>query len=54
MTVLYVTLSILPIIQVDNRLTFALKIATLVVVTNLIGLLIYRRSSRNASSSASV
>ena len=49
MTLLYVTLSILPIIQVASRLTFALKITTLVVVTNLIGLAIFRRSKNFAS-----
>jgi glutamate:GABA antiporter len=46
MTLLFVTLSILPIIQVDSRLVFALKITTLIVVTNLIGFAIFRRSRR--------
>lgn len=44
MTLLYVTLSILPIIEVTSRLAFALKITLLVVVTNLIGLAIFRRA----------
>jgi amino acid transporter len=46
MTLLYVTLSILPIIQVTSRLAFALKITLLVGVTNLIGLAIFRRSQQ--------
>jgi amino acid transporter len=45
MTALYVTLSILPIIEVTSRIAFALKIVGLIVVTNAIGLMIYRRSS---------
>jgi amino acid transporter len=42
MTLLFVILSILPIIQVESRLIFALKITSLIVVTNLIGLVIFR------------
>jgi len=42
MTLLFVVLSILPIIQVESRLIFALKISTLIVVTNLIGFAIFR------------
>ncbi len=41
MTVLYVCLSVLPIIPVGSRTIFALKIAGLIVVTNLIGLALY-------------
>jgi amino acid transporter len=37
MTALYVGLSVLPIIPVGSRTVFALKIAGLIVVTNLIG-----------------
>jgi amino acid transporter len=48
MTGLYVALSIAPIVQVESRLAFALKIASVVVVTNLIGLLIFRRSQNPA------
>jgi glutamate:GABA antiporter len=44
MTLLFVTLSIIPIIQVTSRFAFALKITALVVVTNVIGLVIFRRS----------
>ena len=40
MTLLFVTLSILPIVQVESRLLFAAKISSLIVVTNLIGLVI--------------
>jgi amino acid transporter len=41
MTLLYVALSIVPIIQVESRLAFAVKISGLIVITNVIGLLIY-------------
>jgi glutamate:GABA antiporter len=41
MTALYVTLSILPIVQVESRLLFAAKICGLIVVTNAIGLTIF-------------
>ena len=41
MTLLYVALSIVPIVQVESRLMFALKISGLIVVTNIIGLLIF-------------
>jgi glutamate:GABA antiporter len=37
MTVLYVGLSILPIVQVESRLTFALKISAVIVVANVVG-----------------
>jgi amino acid transporter len=41
MTVLYVGLSIVPIIQVESRTMFAVKIAGLIVITNMVGLGIY-------------
>jgi amino acid transporter len=44
MTLLFVVLSILPIIEVESRLIFALKISSLIVVTNLIGVAIFSRS----------
>jgi len=44
MTLLYVGLSIVPIVQVESRFLFALKLSGLVVVTNVIGFVIYRRS----------
>jgi len=47
MTLLFVVLSILPIIQVESRLVFALKISSLIVVTNLIGVGIFVRAKRN-------
>jgi amino acid transporter len=46
MTLLFVVLSILPIIQVESRLVFASKISSLIVVTNLIGVAIFRRARR--------
>jgi amino acid transporter len=41
MTLAFVTLSILPIIDVDSRLVFALKISSVVVAANVIGTAIY-------------
>jgi glutamate:GABA antiporter len=37
MTLLFVALSVVPIVQVESRLLFALKISTLIVVANAIG-----------------
>jgi len=42
MTLLFVVLSILPIIQVESRLIFALKVSSLIVVTNLIGVAVFK------------
>jgi glutamate:GABA antiporter len=47
MTLLYVVLSVLPIIQVESRTVFALKITALIVVTNLIGLALFGRSGND-------
>lgn len=41
MTVLFLALSVVPIIQVESRLLFAVKISGLIVVTNAVGLGIY-------------
>jgi glutamate:GABA antiporter len=41
MTLLFVILSILPIIQVESRVIFALKISSLVVLTNCLGLFLF-------------
>lgn len=41
MTLLYVALSIVPLIRVESRSLFAIKISGLIVVTNLLGLAIY-------------
>jgi amino acid transporter len=41
MTLAFVTLSILPIIDVESRLSFALKISSVVVATNAIGAAMY-------------
>ena len=40
MTLLYVAVSIVPIVQVESRVSFAIKIGGLIVITNLIGLAI--------------
>jgi glutamate:GABA antiporter len=41
MTLLFLALSVVPIIQVESRLMFAVKISGLIVVTNAVGLGIY-------------
>ena len=50
MTLLYVGLSVVPIIEVESRLMFAVKIGGLIVVTNLIGLAIYLAAKRRRGS----
>jgi amino acid transporter len=53
MTILYVGLSVVPIVQVESQLAFALKIIGLIIVTNLIGFLIYKLAGRRRSISPS-
>jgi amino acid transporter len=48
MTLLYVALSIVPIIQVENSFLFALKISGLIVVTNIVGLGIYLMAKKRS------
>jgi len=57
MTVLYVAVSIVPIIQVESRLMFAAKIGGLIVITNILGLVIFvvvgrRRQSAQAEAAS--
>ena len=48
-TLLFVVLSILPIVQVESRLVFAMKISAVVIIANAIGLVMYRTGrSRSA------
>lgn len=51
MTLLYVALSIVPIIQVESRLLFAVKISGLIVVTNVVGLAIFLAVGRGRAPS---
>lgn len=46
MTLAFVVLSILPIVQVESRVTFALKISTVIVVTNAAGVALFLRQRR--------
>ena len=46
MTFLFVALSIVPIVEVESRLLFALKLGGLIVVANLIGIAIYLSARR--------
>ena len=52
MTLVYVVLSIVPIVQVESRLAFALKISAIVIVANAIGLATYRTGRSRSSSGA--
>ena len=45
MTALYVGLSVLPIIPVGSRTAFALKITGLILVSNLVGVILYKTRS---------
>ena len=52
MTLLYVVLSVFPIIKVENATGFALKIVSVIVVLNLVGvgiLVAARRRSQSAT-----
>ena len=53
MTLLNVALSIVPIVNVESRLAFGVKIAGLILVTNLIGFAIYRIAGRRRISEPS-
>jgi len=46
MTILYVTLSVFPIIKVESVATFAFKISTVIVVANLIGVGVFVSARR--------
>ena len=46
MTLAFVVLSILPIVQVESRLSFALKISAVVVLTNVVGAAIFLSPGR--------
>ena len=48
MTLLYIVLSVFPIIKVESVSTFALKITTMIVVMNLVGIGILFSASRRA------
>jgi glutamate:GABA antiporter len=51
MTLLFVVLSILPIVQVESRLVFAVKISSLIIVTNLIGFAMFMGKRGSAAGS---
>jgi glutamate:GABA antiporter len=48
-TALYIVLSTLPIVAVESRLTFAVKISAVVIGTNILGLMLYRSKARKKS-----
>jgi amino acid transporter len=49
MTLLYIALSIFPIIKVDSVATFAFKVSTVIVVMNLVGVAILVAAKRKAA-----
>jgi glutamate:GABA antiporter len=51
LTLLFVLLSVFPIIQVENETAYALKTVAILVLANLSGLLLYRFRPRNAPGS---
>jgi amino acid transporter len=51
-TLMYVVLSILPIVQVESRLVFATKISAVVLIANAIGLAIFTAKDRRPSQPA--
>lgn len=51
MTLLFVALSVVPIIQVESRLMFAFKISGLIVITNVIGLAIFLMAKKRRQAS---
>ncbi len=53
MTVLYVALSITPIIQVESRIMFAIKIIGLIAATNIIGFVIFLTARRKRQTALS-
>jgi hypothetical protein len=46
MTLLYVVLSIFPIIEVESRAQFATKIALMILGANALGAVLYARARR--------
>ena len=49
MTLLFVALSIVPIVQVESRLVFAAKLSALIVGANALGLAIFLETPRSLS-----
>ncbi len=52
MTVLYLAVSIVPLVEVESRLVFAAKISGLIVTANVLGLMIYLARRRRAGATA--
>jgi hypothetical protein len=52
MTLLYISLSLVPIINVESRLSFGLKVGSLIVIANAIGFTIFYLSKRRRISPA--
>jgi len=48
-TVLFVVLSVLPIVTVESWVVFAMKIGSTVIAANVIGVMLYRRGRRRAA-----
>jgi hypothetical protein len=52
MTVLYIVLSVFPIIKVDSVSTFALKITMMIVAMNLVGIAVLLSARQRPANSA--
>jgi len=53
MTLLYVALSVVPIIEVESRLLFAIKLSGLILITNILGAAIFLAAGRRRRASLS-
>jgi drug/metabolite transporter (DMT)-like permease len=52
MTLLYVGLSVFPIVKVDSPLAFAIKITAVIIVANIIGAIIFLLAERRRNATA--
>jgi len=52
MTLLYVGLSVFPIVKVESPLAFAVKITTVIIAANIIGAMIFRLAERRRNAAA--
>jgi len=52
MTILYIVLSVVPIIKVESVATFALKITSMIVAMNLLGIAILWSARRRTAAAA--
>jgi hypothetical protein len=51
-TLIYIAFTVVPIIEVGSRLTFAAKIISTVLVANIVGVLLYKLGKKRSSTSS--